>query len=215
MIEPDLTDDERFLLSRGVMEWGGPARVTDELAVAMGFAGRDGLFAEYGRLYETAMNGAMSTAHDWARILVMTEFVFVSDVFGSGHDWHTTTGLDDIETIGLLRGVQHKLLRAGVGRTQFGPTSFEERRWQHGARAALRLYERERLDLDGLLEALEHTESELGADVESMRSFRDAAAGAQGMREEEARRHVLAAAERLTSFLDRDVEPSRMRWTHE
>jgi hypothetical protein len=37
-IGADLTDQERELLARGVIEWGGPARCTEELALAMGFA---------------------------------------------------------------------------------------------------------------------------------------------------------------------------------
>ena len=214
MIEPDLTDEERYLLSRGVMEWGGPARVTDELAVAMGFAGTEGLFSEYDRLYETAKAGAISTAHDWARILVMTEFVFVSDVFGSGRDWCTTTGLDDVETIELLRGVQRKLIRAGAGRSQFGPTSFQEQQWQRGVRTALRLFERERLDLDGLVDGIAYTVVEFGADVDAMQTFREAVEHAKSMPGDEARQHVLTAAEHLTTFLDRDADQSELPWRY-
>lgn len=35
-IHVDLTDGEREVLRAGIVEWGGPVRVTQELAVAMG-----------------------------------------------------------------------------------------------------------------------------------------------------------------------------------
>src|SRR2546421_13536 len=37
VLSPDLDDVERQMLRWGVIEWGGPARCTDELAIAMGF----------------------------------------------------------------------------------------------------------------------------------------------------------------------------------
>ncbi|VVJ24921.1 Uncharacterised protein [Amycolatopsis camponoti] len=46
---------------------------------------------------------------DWARMLIATEIVFVSDLAGTGFEWPTTTGFDDGATIGVLRGVQRKL----------------------------------------------------------------------------------------------------------
>lgn len=42
----ELTDDERAALRAGLVEWVGPARVTHELAVGMGFRDQDDLFAE-------------------------------------------------------------------------------------------------------------------------------------------------------------------------
>ena len=49
---------------------------------------------------------------DWARTLLATEIVFASDVLGSGVVRPITTGLDDVETLHSLRGLQIKL--AGV-----------------------------------------------------------------------------------------------------
>jgi len=46
LIAIDLTDDERAVLRAGLVEWGGPARVTQELAIAMGFRDQDNLIAE-------------------------------------------------------------------------------------------------------------------------------------------------------------------------
>ena len=46
---------------------------------------------------------------DWRRALLATEIVFISDVLGSGIDWSITTGMDDVETLRMLRSVQRKL----------------------------------------------------------------------------------------------------------
>ncbi|WP_218000839.1 hypothetical protein [Nocardia testacea] len=56
-------------------------------------------------------NRPLSVA-DWRRTLVATEFAFASDVFGSGVEWPTTTGLSDEESIRILRRLQRKLNRA-------------------------------------------------------------------------------------------------------
>jgi hypothetical protein len=39
-----LAEDEIRLLRRALLEWGGPARCSDQLAVGMGFAGAQDLF---------------------------------------------------------------------------------------------------------------------------------------------------------------------------
>ena len=43
-IQLDVTDREGGILRAGLVEWGGPARVTQELAVAMGFRDQEDLF---------------------------------------------------------------------------------------------------------------------------------------------------------------------------
>jgi hypothetical protein len=48
---------------------------------------------------------------DWRRVLLATEVVFASDVFGSGLDWSTTTGFSDADSISLLRSIQRKMPR--------------------------------------------------------------------------------------------------------
>ena len=50
VIEVELTETERRVLSWGLIDWGGPASCTDEMAIAMGFSGVAGLFAESDRL---------------------------------------------------------------------------------------------------------------------------------------------------------------------
>lgn len=49
IIQIDLEPEERALLSRGLNEWAGPGRCTEELAVAMGFEGVADLHTQIGR----------------------------------------------------------------------------------------------------------------------------------------------------------------------
>jgi hypothetical protein len=111
-IDVDLTDDEQYVLRCGLREWGGPARPTDKLAAAMGFQNVSHLFREGRQLANALENGEPLTASDWQRVLVATEIVFVSDVYGSGQDWAITTGLPDETTIRLLRSLQRKIAAA-------------------------------------------------------------------------------------------------------
>jgi hypothetical protein len=125
----DLTDEERELLARGVIEWGGPARCTEELARAMGFASVADLFLRSDELIDAIRSKAPLTPRDWTRVLLLTEIVFASDVVGSGRDWPTTTGLSDAESLLLLRSVQRKIRR----REQLGTRP--PKRWRHKQRA--------------------------------------------------------------------------------
>jgi len=104
-----LTDAERHLLWAGLVEWGGPARCTDELAVAMGFGSVADLFAQGDRIERALKDREPLTRDDWVRTLLATEIVFASNVVGSGHDWSITTGMSDEESIRLLRSVQERI----------------------------------------------------------------------------------------------------------
>ncbi|CNE39782.1 Uncharacterised protein [Mycobacterium tuberculosis] len=115
-----LADDEIALLRRALLEWGGPARCSDQLAVAMGFADRHDLLAQCGRLRAALGDDDRLGPADWARILLAAEIVFVSDLAGSGVEWPTTTGLDDESTIRALRSIQRKL--AGLVSPYYGKT---------------------------------------------------------------------------------------------
>ncbi|MET9650355.1 hypothetical protein ABZZ44_08715 [Streptomyces sp. NPDC006460] len=106
-----LTEPEVKLLTCAVLEWGGPAHCSDELAVGMGFAGTQGLFDQCQKLRKALGEDAPLGAADWARTLLATEIVFVSDLAGSGVEWSTTTGHDDVATIRMLRVIQRKLAR--------------------------------------------------------------------------------------------------------
>ncbi|MET8969721.1 hypothetical protein [Streptomyces hydrogenans] len=106
-----VTESEVALLRRALLEWGGPARCSDQLAVGMGFDGREDLLQQCGRLRNALGQDAPLGAADWARTLLAAEIVFVSDLAGSGVEWRTTTGRDDESTIRTLRVIQRKLAR--------------------------------------------------------------------------------------------------------
>lgn len=104
-----LAEDEVALLRRALLEWGGPAWCSDQLAVGMGFADRRDLLDQCGRLRTALGDDAALGPAEWARILLAAEIVFVSDLAGSGVEWRTTTGLTDESTIRALRSIQRKL----------------------------------------------------------------------------------------------------------
>jgi len=114
MVEVDLTSDERDVLNRGLLEWGGPARCTDALAIAMGFENVADLAVQQRRLLGSLEAREPLSRWDWTRILFATEIVFASDVVGSGVEWPITTGLDDARTLEVLRDLQRKLVSATV-----------------------------------------------------------------------------------------------------
>lgn len=123
--EPDLvalqiSTDEREVLRAGLREWGGPARCTEEFAVAMGFRSVQDLFDEGRRIGESLAAGLPLSRIDWTRALLATEVVFASNVVGSGLDWEICTGFSDGRTLELLRGLQRRASTAGVGGTVFG-----------------------------------------------------------------------------------------------
>lgn len=119
-IAVDLSDDERRLLQWGLIEWGGPARCTEELAIAMGFQSVRDLLTDGYRIADDIEAGKPLTQIDWARALLATEIVFASDVVGSGHDWIDTVGMPDELSLRALRSVQRKIPWNGVVGTVFG-----------------------------------------------------------------------------------------------
>ena len=110
----DLTIEERALLARGLREWDGPTRPTDELARVMGFTDIDDLDERGEHLAAAVERGDALTRGDWARALIATEFAFASDYYGAGWDWSIVAGFGDEETIRRLREVQLKLV--GIAR---------------------------------------------------------------------------------------------------
>ena len=109
LIDIALSDTERRVLKHGLLEWSGPARCSDALALAMGFGNVDDLWDESDRIISALETKAPLSSLDWARTLLATEICFASDVLGAGVDWSTVSGLDDAETLRLLRGIQHKI----------------------------------------------------------------------------------------------------------
>lgn len=99
-----------MLLWRGLLEWSGPARPSDAMAVAIGFLSVDDLLYEGSRIGEVIRAGGSLSKTDWRRALLATEIVFASNTVGAGLDWSITTGFQDDETIEILRSIQRKLL---------------------------------------------------------------------------------------------------------
>ena len=109
LVNPELDPEDRVLLVHGLNEWRGPARCTEELAIAMGFNGLDDFYATGYRLQEAIEQRVPLRRLDWRRALLARKIVFASDIVGSGHDWMFTTGLSDADTIERLRGLQMTL----------------------------------------------------------------------------------------------------------
>ncbi|MFI6866573.1 hypothetical protein [Nocardia sp. NPDC050406] len=112
LIAIELSEDEGEVLRCGLREWGGPARCSEALAVAMGFESVADLWEQGKWLRAQLISNEALSARDWRRTLVATEFVFASDVFGAGQDWSITTGYPDEQTIQILRSLQRKIGRA-------------------------------------------------------------------------------------------------------
>lgn len=104
-----LAEDETELLRRALLEWGGPARCGDQLAVGMGFESERDLLDQCVRLRRALADDTPLAPVDWARILLAVEVVFISDLVGTGTEWSTTTGRGDEATIKTLRSIQRKL----------------------------------------------------------------------------------------------------------
>jgi hypothetical protein len=106
----DLSARQRELLVRGLIEWGGPTRPTDQLAQAMGFGDVKKLHEEADRIRRELERDEQLAGADYARALIATEIVFASNYYGSGVEWPTTTGWSDDETLKVLREVQRELV---------------------------------------------------------------------------------------------------------
>jgi hypothetical protein len=137
----ELSDDERAFLRAALLDWGGPANPTDEVAVALGATDADSLSAHTWGLWKRfEAEGALSTAA-WRQVLLAVEVVFVSDVVGSGLDWPITSGFSDADSIRILRGLQRRLPRwrnsvqfstgdDGSVHLRCGPRSTMPREWR-------------------------------------------------------------------------------------
>ncbi len=108
------------MLWAGLIEWGGPARCTNEMAVAIGFRDVADLLDTGYRIADQIKACRALTQLDWVRALLATEVAFASDVMGSGREWSITTGLSDEDTVRHLRSMQRKIQRTGVVGVAFG-----------------------------------------------------------------------------------------------
>jgi hypothetical protein len=107
-----LTDDERYLLTVGISDWDeiAPARATDAIAQAMGYADAKDLCDVTGpRLAAAIRKGEALTRGDWVRALAAAEIAFASDVLGTGSEWTVINGGQEEFWIVVLRRLQAKL----------------------------------------------------------------------------------------------------------
>ena len=110
VLDVSLTDDEKYVLTAALLEWGGSARrPTLELVNVMGFETVSIFDTERKRLADAIDRGEPMTRFNWRRALVATEICFASNVLGSGLDWSIVRRLSDEQTIGILRSLQRKL----------------------------------------------------------------------------------------------------------
>jgi len=86
----------------------------------MGFDNVADLLESGARIGDALVAGAPLSRTDWTRALLATEIVFVSDVVGSGWDWHIATRFDDEETFRMLRSLQRRMVIGGVTGVAFG-----------------------------------------------------------------------------------------------
>ena len=109
VVAVDLPDEQRDLMITALLEWGGPARPTDTIARAMGFASAEAICREGERLRSALRRRQAMSKRDWARALVATEIVFASSYYGAAGDWEVITGWSDERTLPLLRNLQRSL----------------------------------------------------------------------------------------------------------
>jgi hypothetical protein len=110
----ELDADEKRLLMCALADCGGPAHLSEAMAVALGFGSLADLQGQTGYLYEQVRSRAALTPLYWRRLLGLAEIVFASDLFGSGLDWSITSGMSDEKAIKALRSLQRKLGRLGL-----------------------------------------------------------------------------------------------------
>lgn len=100
------------MLIAGLLEWAGPASPTTDVARLLGYVDVPQFLASISALREDLATLSDLPGAHWQRALAATELVHVSDRWGAGVEWPTTTGFSDEETIRLIRSIQRKLARS-------------------------------------------------------------------------------------------------------
>lgn len=107
-VSAELSADEREFIRQTLGQWEGPAGKMPFPFQMLGLASWD----EFGdlvlRLRDAVAAGAALDDLDWARVLVLTEITWASNLIGSGLDFPITTRFSDEEALQLLRGLQRK-----------------------------------------------------------------------------------------------------------
>jgi hypothetical protein len=107
-VDVPLNDDEWAMLYQH-LQWGGPARASDEAASLIGYESAFNLKDDVARLLALVRTRSPMLPRDWRRLLVSIELLFGSDTFGCGIEWATVTGIPDREAVASLRRLQRKL----------------------------------------------------------------------------------------------------------
>ena len=113
LIDIDLTDDERMLLSQGLNEYGGPIRNQLVMVRALGLPNRASFDTLVDRLHTAISRVEPLSRLDWARAVFLTEVSWASNLVGSGLDF--ATSVRDEKAAPLMRSIQWKIGRRGVG----------------------------------------------------------------------------------------------------
>ena len=113
LIDIELTDEERMLLSQGLNEYGGPIRNQLVMVRALGLPDRASFDALVDRLHTAISRTDPLSRLDWARAVFLTEVSWASNLVGSGLDF--ATSVRDENAAPLMRSIQRKVGRWGVG----------------------------------------------------------------------------------------------------
>jgi hypothetical protein len=105
----ELSPEEKLVLRHGLLVWGGPASMTDEIARAIWFSDREDFYAHRDRLRDAIKDDVPLTPRDWHRALAATELGFISKILGAAGDWHIVSGIDDHDVLNHIRSIQAKL----------------------------------------------------------------------------------------------------------
>ncbi|WAJ43695.1 hypothetical protein OK015_21265 [Mycobacterium sp. Aquia_216] len=113
LVDIDLTDDERDLLSHGLNEYGGPIRNQLVMVRALGLPDRESFDTLVARLGKAIWRKEPLSKIDWARAVFLTEVSWASNLVGSGLDFRSN--FHDDQAAPLMRSIQGKIGRYGVG----------------------------------------------------------------------------------------------------
>jgi hypothetical protein len=113
LIDIELTDDERDLLSHGLNEYGGSIHYKPVMTRALGLPDRASFDTLLHRLRRAIWRKEPLSKLDWARAVFLTEVSWASNLVGSGLDFRSN--FHDDEAAPLIRSIQWKIGRHGVG----------------------------------------------------------------------------------------------------
>lgn len=109
-VDPPLSDEQRRLLSTGVWIWGGPTRLTEDVARVLGWPDRSALLAHSKDLALRLRDGQALRKSEWATALTSLELAWASSYYGAGGEWDIVTDWSDEETHATLRSIQRVLI---------------------------------------------------------------------------------------------------------